>query len=148
VSQLTPGSPTAISATVPLWRTAMWQSTNGWTQAELDNASLRAGFSADATPDMWVHAAYLEVAIGKTRTQQLIGAAAAAEVDPTRLGLMSTTVTTPADLGATLRWTDTGGPGSQYVAPSGSYTKQFDPASQSDVSVVEVESDPEFTERE
>jgi hypothetical protein len=126
----------------------MWQSTNGWTQAELDAAALRVGFSTDATPDIGVEALYLEVAIGKTRTQQLLGDAAAVEVDPTRLGMMSTTVTAPADLGATLRWTDTGGSGSQYVAPAGSYTKQFDPASQADVSVVEIESDPEFTERE
>jgi hypothetical protein len=148
VSQVTPGSPTAISATVPRWCCAMWPSINGWTLAELAAAAVRAGFSPDATPDMWMHAVYLEVAIGKTSTQQLLGDAAAAEVDPTRLGLMSTTVTTPAEGGATLRWTDTGGSGSQYVAPAGSYTKQFDPASQSDVSVVEVESDPEFTERE
>jgi hypothetical protein len=142
------GSPTAYSATEPLWQCAMWQSTNGWTQAELDAAALRVGFSTDATPDMGVHAVYLEVAVGRTRAQQLIGDAAAVEVDPTRLGLMSTTVTTPAEGGATLRWTDTGGSGSQYVAPAGSFTKQFDPASRSDVSVVEVESDPEFTERE
>jgi hypothetical protein len=145
---VTPGSSTTVGNTIPPWTTAMWSPVNGWTQARLDAATLRIGFSADATPDMGVHAVYLEVAVGQTKTRQLFGTSATAEQDPNRLATMSTTVTEAADLGATLRWTDTAGSGSQYVAASGSYTKQFDPAGPSSVSVVEVESDPEFTEGE
>jgi hypothetical protein len=152
VSQLTPGSPTAITSTVPLWRCAMWQSTNGWTQAELNAAALRAGFSADATPDMWIHALYLEAAIGKTKTVPALGEAGSSEMtveyDPTRAAMVSATLDTPADQGATMRWTDTGGSGSQAVGAASSYTKQFNAADSAGVSVVEVESDPEFTERE
>ena len=45
----------------------MWSgAANGaWTQARLDAAALRMGFSTDATPDMGASAMYLEVA---TRT--------------------------------------------------------------------------------
>jgi hypothetical protein len=111
-SQITPGAPTAVSATVPVWRTAMWQSTNGWTQAELDAAALRVGFSGDATPDMGVEAVYLEAAIGKTRTRALFGDFASIEEDPTRLGVVSVTTTAP----------DTGGDSSLYYETSGSPT--------------------------
>jgi hypothetical protein len=111
-SQITPGAPTAISATVPVWRCAMWQSTNGWTQAELDAAALRVGFSGDATPDMGVEAVYLEVAVGKTRTRALFGNFASIEEDPTRLGVVSVTTTAP----------DAGGDSSLYYETSGSPT--------------------------
>lgn len=58
----TPGSSTTLSATVPPTGAYMWNPVNGWTQAKLDAAALRLGFSSDATPDMGVHAMYLEVA--------------------------------------------------------------------------------------
>jgi hypothetical protein len=141
------GSPTAISSTEPRWQCAMWQSPNGWTQAELDAAAVRVGFSTDATPDMGVHAVYLEVAVGPTRSQPMIGTvgelSTTAEVNPNNAGIVSVTMNTPADLGATLRWTDPGGSGSQAVAAAGSYTKQFDPADSSTVSLIGVDPDPD-----
>lgn len=56
---------TAVSTTYPRWSCAMWGQANGWTQVKLNAAALRVGFSTDATPDMGVHAIYLEVAIKK-----------------------------------------------------------------------------------
>jgi hypothetical protein len=117
------GSPTAVSATEPLWQCAMWQSTNGWTQAELDAAAVRVGFSTDATPDMGVHVVYLETAVGKTKTQQLFGDLASAEVDPTRLGVVSVTVDAPT-MGTgdtTLEYEESGSPTS-IVVPEGTTT--------------------------
>lgn len=56
---------TAISATYPRWVSAMWSgaSNGAWTQARLNDAAIRMGFSTDATPDMGASAVYLEVAI-------------------------------------------------------------------------------------
>src|SRR5213075_422943 len=52
-----------------MWMTAMWTPSGAvWTQAKLDAAAVRIGFSNDATPDMGVHAIYLEVAIRKAKT--------------------------------------------------------------------------------
>jgi hypothetical protein len=112
VAAVAMGAPTAVSATAPVWRCAMWQSTNGWTQAELDAAALRVGFSTDATPDIGVEALYLEVAVGKTRTQQVFGDLASSEQDPTRLGAVSITMDAP----------DSGGDSSLYYEESGSPT--------------------------
>jgi hypothetical protein len=72
---------TTMSATHPYWQTAMWQYGAGWTQAALNAAALRVGFSTDATPDMGVNALYLEVA-----TREAIPFAAArltSDEDPT-----------------------------------------------------------------
>jgi hypothetical protein len=57
---MTPGSSTTPSATVPPYATGMWPNT--WTPTKLAAAALRMGYSDDATPDMGVHAMYLEVA--------------------------------------------------------------------------------------
>ena len=47
----------------------MWSgAVNGaWTQARLDDAAIRMGFSTDATPDMGASAVYLEVASARRR---------------------------------------------------------------------------------
>jgi hypothetical protein len=58
-----PGSVTTPSTTVPPWVTAQWEPAGGWTQAKLDAAALRFGFSNDATPDMGVHNLFLEAAV-------------------------------------------------------------------------------------
>jgi hypothetical protein len=58
-----PDSITTPSSTVPPWVTAMWLPAGGWTQAKLDAAALRFGYSSDATPDMGVHNLFLEAAI-------------------------------------------------------------------------------------
>jgi len=58
-----PGSVTTPSSTVPPWVTAQWTPAGGWTQAKLDAAALRFGYSNDATPDMGVHNLMLEAAI-------------------------------------------------------------------------------------
>ena len=60
-----PDSLTAISATYPLWYTAIWGVGTAWNQTKLNAAALRGGFSTDATPDMGFSCMGLEVA---TRT--------------------------------------------------------------------------------
>jgi hypothetical protein len=124
-SQITPGAPTAVSATVPVWRTAMWQSTNGWTQAELDAAALRVGFSGDATPDMGVEAVYLEVAVGKTRTRALFGDFATIEEDPTRLGVVSVTTVAPPGGDSSLYYETSGSPTTVPVPDTTTVTTQI-----------------------
>jgi hypothetical protein len=61
---------TSVSATYPRWVSAMWSgaSSGAWTQARLDAAAIRMGFSTDATPDMGASAVYLEVAVTAART--------------------------------------------------------------------------------
>jgi hypothetical protein len=93
-STFSPGQPTAYSATAPVWRVAMWPSTGGWTQAELDAAAVRFGFATDVSPG--VSAIYLEVATTATKTKPLFGTMATAEVDPNRAGIVEIDVTAPA----------------------------------------------------
>jgi hypothetical protein len=118
-------SPTATSATDPLWATKVWHPTGGWTQAKLDAAAIRVGFSTDAAPDMGVHAVYLEAAIGKakvSRLHELEGGLFAVDerYNPTSLARVSYLVTTPADRGATFAYTLLGTPTSTYVNPGAS----------------------------
>jgi hypothetical protein len=75
---------TAASASYPRWLAAMWPSSNGWTQSELNAAALRVGFSTDATPDMGVHAMYLEVAV---RTLDPVRVATLGESDEFKVDL-------------------------------------------------------------
>jgi hypothetical protein len=51
------------STTAPVWLVFPWEAAGGWSQAQLDNARLRLGFSPDASPDQGAHVLYLEVAI-------------------------------------------------------------------------------------
>lgn len=53
------------STTAPGWVAAMWETPGGWTQAKLDAAAVRLGFSTDATPVIGAHAIYLEVVVTK-----------------------------------------------------------------------------------
>jgi hypothetical protein len=116
---------TAVSSTYPRWACAMWQSVNGWTQAELDAAAVRIGFSTDATPDMGVHAVYLEVAIGPTRSQTLFGGLATLEVDPNRGGAVSITVDAPAGYDTDLTYEQGGSPTTVPVTGGTSHTEQI-----------------------
>lgn len=72
VNALTPGSSTTVSNTVPPTATAMWNPPGGWTPTKLAAAALRVGYSSDATPDMGVHALYLEVALRPALTGRQI----------------------------------------------------------------------------
>lgn len=137
-SQITPGSATTATSTVPAWRCGMWQSTNGWTQAEMDAAAIRVGFSGDATPDMGVHAVYLEVAVGKTKTQPLFGTLASAEVDPTRLGAVSVAVTAPESGAASLYYEQSGSPTTTNVPAGTTVTAQTNGALAADTNYVAV----------
>ena len=121
----------------------MWQSVNGWTQAELNAAALRVGFSGDATPDMGIHAAYLEVAIGKTKTQALFGTMATAEVDPTRLGVMSITATGPDGGDSSLYYEQNASPSTVPVPVDTTVTQQVDSASAADTGYVAMYFPPE-----
>jgi hypothetical protein len=72
---VTPGSSTTLSATNPMWWAATWTPSGKlWTQAVLDAACLRMGYSGDATPDMGVHVLYLEVATRKAVTVRQVSA--------------------------------------------------------------------------
>jgi hypothetical protein len=68
-----PDSLTTASATYPMWYSGMWGVGTRWTQALLNAAALRVGFSTDATPDMGVSCVGLEVAT-KTITPQRLAA--------------------------------------------------------------------------
>jgi hypothetical protein len=138
---------TAASSTYPLWKCAMWPSGVGWTQAELDAAALRIGFSTDATPDMGVHAAYLEVAIRSAlvaRAHDVEGGAFAVDVryHPYTTAPVSYLVTTPADRGATFAYTLLGTPASQYVGPGASQVVTLTAATYADVTDTTLQPDP------
>jgi hypothetical protein len=146
------GSPTAVSSTEPRWQCAMWPSTNGWTQAELDALALRFGFSTDATPDMGVHVLYLEYATRKAVAGTVVGEAGGVALEsntnPNTTGTRSVTLDTPADQGATLNWSVGGTPDSQAVAASSSHTETLDAADAAQVDYVEVVSENELADRE
>jgi hypothetical protein len=127
---------TALSTTYPRWACAMWQSVNGWTQAELDAAAVRVGYSTDATPDMGVHAVYLEVAIGPTRSQQLFGSLATLEADPNRGGTVSVTLDAPAGYDTDLYYEEGGSPTTVPVTGGTSATEQINAAFEPDVNYV------------
>jgi hypothetical protein len=99
---------TAVSSIYPLWATKVWHPTGGWTQAKLDAACVRMGFSTDATPDMGAHAIYLEVAIGKAKPEVLFGEPGGLYVEahrhPVTNALAGFTVYTPADRGCTVNY--------------------------------------------
>jgi hypothetical protein len=64
------------STTAPGWIAATWNTPGGWTQAKLDAATLRLGFSTDASPAVGAHAIYLQVIItrpGLTATLKASG---------------------------------------------------------------------------
>lgn len=89
-----PGQPTSMSATTPIWRVAMWPSTGGWTQAKLDAAAVRFGFSTDVAPGL--SAVYLEIAVAKAVAHSLFGDMAIASLDPNLGGIVAIDVTAPA----------------------------------------------------
>jgi hypothetical protein len=124
------GSPTAYSSTEPRWMTGMWPNGLGWTQAKLDAAVLRVGFSNDATPDMGVHSLYLEVAIRKAKTfrqvtlEDPISATADIYVNPYTSASVSYLITnSDASRSVNFNYTGTGSPSSPVtVSPSTSQT--------------------------
>jgi hypothetical protein len=62
------------SATVPSWLRAKWTCDLGnWNQTELNGAALEIGNSTDATPDIGIHAGYLNVAIRERSTTRIYG---------------------------------------------------------------------------
>lgn len=96
------GSPTAIAATAPLWRSAMWSgaASGAWTRTRLNAAALRMGFSSDAAPDMGATLIMLEVAIKQARLEVLFGEPPGIYIEavrnPDTLGLEGFTVNIPA----------------------------------------------------
>lgn len=146
------GAPTAVSATEPRWQCALWQwPTGGWTKTRLDGASLRVGFSTDATPDMGCDALYLEYATRKARADTVVGESggvvAEANLNPNTAGTRSATVDTPADQGATMFWDNAGTPGSQVLGVSDTHTEVFDAPDGSTIVEVGVSSDADAPER-
>jgi hypothetical protein len=144
-------SPTAVSATEPLWMAYPWNLTPGnpWTQAKLDAAVIRIGYSSDATPDMGVSAVYLEVAIRKTQTERQITAGDNDEftvdvrLDPFNSASVSYVVgSTHATLGATFNYSVSGTPQTPvYCSPSSTQEVVVNAASFGDISDVSLEPD-------
>lgn len=119
VAALTPGAPTAFSATAPRWLTAMWPMANGWTEARLAAAALRVGFSGDATPDMGAEVLYLEYATRKAKTIPVFGGTDPLRVEqqtnPNTGGIRALYAYTPAGQTATLTYEVNGTPTSVSV---------------------------------
>lgn len=143
--------PNADATATPAWVCRMVRSTSSpfsppvWTQPRVDGLAVRVG-SNDATPDIGVDAALVELAMRAGEARTVIGesgtpASTAGAVDPDSGAVISTTLA-PVGLGATLRWTDSGGSGSQSVAAGGSYTRTYPSAVDvSEVTLIEVDPD-------
>lgn len=101
-----------------------------WTQAKLDALALRFGFSGDATPDIGLHAAYIEVCL---RIGDLVEIMTSGEgfyvhyrMDPDSGAVIQIQVTTPPGTrGATFSWTAFGTPNSLYVNPNTVHTENI-----------------------
>jgi hypothetical protein len=140
---------TTASATYPYWQAAIWPSGPGWTQAELDAAALRIGFSTDATPDMGIHAVYLEVATREAPTVRQITAGEADEftvdlrVNPYNSASVSYLIgSTHATRGATFNYSVSGIPQTAvYVAASSTQEVVTNAASFGDISDLSLEPD-------
>jgi hypothetical protein len=134
---------TAYATNAPTWRVGMWAITNGWTQAKLDAAAVRFGFSTNIAPG--AAAIYMEIAVGKTRTIHAFGAVADVAVDPNRLGVVSATVTAPA-LGTgdtTLYYEEATVPTSVNIPAGTAVTEQINAAFEADVNYVAIYTPPE-----
>jgi hypothetical protein len=146
------GSPTAISATEPLWLASPWSLTPGspWTPTRLANAVLRVGYSSDATPDMGISAIYLEVAIKTITPVRQITSGEADEftadvyLDPYNSASVSYVVgSTDATRGATFNYSVSGTPQTPvYVAASSTQEVVVNAASFGEISDVSLEPDP------
>jgi hypothetical protein len=140
-------SPTAVSATDPLWLAKLWQPSGGWTTTKINAAVVRVGFSSDATPDMGVHVVYLEVAKGKTRTMPMFGVAGDvtvdARLDPNSLGVRSLFTATPEGKPATLHYELSGTPTDVSVPAAASDTQTLDAADAPTTNYVALYPDPE-----
>jgi hypothetical protein len=84
------------STTTPGWLSCRWLPSVRWTQAMLNAAALRLGFSGDATPDIGAHALYLEVTIGTVATRALFGDMATMGEDPDWSAAVNIAVAAPA----------------------------------------------------
>jgi hypothetical protein len=144
---MTPGSSTTVSATVPPYATGMWPNT--WTPAKLTAAALRVGYSDDATPDMGVHAIYLEVATRPAIT----GRQLSVEDDTFTVDLILSPYSSASvsynltsahpSRGATFSYSALGVPQTPvYVAPASSATVTVNADSFGDISDVSLAPDP------
>jgi hypothetical protein len=144
------GSSTVLSTTAPPWVATMWTPTGKlWTQARLDAAALRMGYSTDATPDLGVHAMYLEVATRPTLTARQISIEDDAfTVDLVLSPYSSASVaylmaSNDPTRGATLAYTVTGVPQTPvYVSPGTSATVSVQVDAFGDVSDLTLTPDP------
>jgi hypothetical protein len=145
------GSPTAVSATEPLWMASPWAMTPGnpWTPTRLNNAVLRVGYSSDAVPTMGISAIYLEVAIRKTPVYRQITTGEADEftvdlrVHPYDSSSVSYLVgSTHATRGATFNYSISGTPQTPvYVAASSTEEVVVNAASFGEISDLSFEPD-------
>jgi len=123
-----------------------------FTQAVVDSLAAWLGFSNDTNPDAGVLGVVFELVVQAGVAELVMGEAGSVQTtavkDPTTGAILSVTLDTPADRGATLRWIDSGGSGSQAVSASSSFTRSFPAAVDvSEVTRLEVESAPEDADR-
>jgi len=139
---------TTPSATVPPWVAYMWNPVGGWTQAKLNAAALRVGFSSDATPDMGVHAIYLEVAIRPAIVERVLSAEDDAftvdlRMDPYSSASVSYLVTCPAGRAATFNYSIFGTPQTPVSCAAGTTTEvTLGAAAFGEVSYIDLTPDP------
>jgi hypothetical protein len=141
-STFNPAQPTAYATGAPLWRTAMWQVTNGWTQTMLNAAALRFGFATDVAPGL--QALYLEIAVGKTRTRSALGDVVDVDEDYSRQGIVSVTTIAPASAADTSLYYEVATVPTTVVVPQGTtVTTQLNAAFPGDVNYLAVSPPPE-----
>lgn len=102
------------------------------TQAKLDALRVQVGFSGDATPDTGILAAYAEVAVQKAAVVEGINQEEGKFVVELRLDDVSSAIRSllgtvqPGTRGATMTWTISGTPGSQYITPHATLPQTYE----------------------
>lgn len=136
-----PGQPTAYASGAPVWRCGMWPKVNGWKQAELNAAAVRFGFSTNDAPGL--QAAYLEVAVARTRARTLFGTLASVEGDPFRYGVVSTSTTSPVMGDTTFYYEQSSSPTTVVVPAGTTDVEQPNGAFDADVNYIAAYPPPE-----
>jgi len=121
------------STTVAYWLVRMMRPTLGssaahylLTQARLDAMEVRIGFSGDATPDVGVLSAFMELAIQPAVTQPLFGSLASQATDAVSGGIVAVSVDAPAGADTTLYYEESGAPTTVPVTGGTSHTETID----------------------
>lgn len=137
------------STTSPAWVCEILAPGDIATQAQLSALALRVGFSDDATPDIGIHAVYVELAVGDAGLRRVLGLeddtfTVDYAFNPATSAPISYVITTPAGTrGASFTYTRSGTPAVITVGPGASHVERIDGAVDvSSVSDIELLPDP------